>query len=133
MVYKVAFGRALDKKSIKQLCNKVNQFILVEGYFIKPSPLNNFVGCCFWRIHLDFLGSRLQLILYSFQLCTYDRSFWVFPQFTILTAYERHPIEVIHMDNTPILIVTLVSNLYCYQSESLKHLSVPWLRLCSCL
>lgn len=66
MVDEVAFGRALHKKSIKHLCNKVNQFMLVEGYFIKPSSLNNLMGCYHWRIHLGFLGSRLQLILYSF-------------------------------------------------------------------
>lgn len=65
-MYEVAFDRALHKKSVKHLCYKVNQFILVEGYLIKPSPLNNLVGCYHWRLHLAFLGSRLQLILYSF-------------------------------------------------------------------
>lgn len=41
--------------------------------------------------------------------------------------------EVIHMNNTPIPIVTLASNSYCYQSERFKHFLVSWLRLCSCL
>lgn len=62
---------------------------MVKVYFIKPSPLNSLMVCYHWRIELAFLGSRLQLILYSFtQLCTYVRSLWVFAQFTVLIAYE---------------------------------------------